>query len=38
MNKIYNWILKKIEDYKRKKRFKKKLKELQKKDSFFYNH
>ena len=38
MNKIYNWILEKIEDYKRKKRFKKKLKELQKRDPFIYNH
>jgi hypothetical protein len=38
MNKIYKWILEKIEDYKRKKRFKKKLKELQKRDPFIYNH
>ena len=38
MNKIYNWLLEKIEDYKRKKRFKKKLKELQKRDPFIYNH
>lgn len=38
MKKIYKWILEKIEDYKRKKRFKKKLKELQKRDPFIYNH
>jgi hypothetical protein len=38
MNKIYNWLLEKIEDYKRKKRFKKKLKELQKRDPFVYKH
>jgi hypothetical protein len=38
MNKIYKWILEKIEDYKRKKRFKKKLKELQKRDPFIYKH
>jgi hypothetical protein len=38
MKKIYKWILEKIEDYKRKKRFKKKLEELRKKDPFIYNH
>lgn len=38
MKKIYNWILSKIEDYKRKKRFKKKLEELKKRDPFIYNH
>lgn len=38
MNKIYNWILEKVENYKRKRRFKKKLKELQKKDPFVYKH
>jgi hypothetical protein len=38
MNKIYKWVLEKIEDYKRKKRFKKKLKELQKRDPFVYKH
>jgi hypothetical protein len=38
MNKIYKWILEKIEDYKRKKRFKKKLEELRKRDPFTYNH
>jgi len=38
MNKIYNWILKKIEDYKRKRRFKKKLEELKKRDPFIYKH
>lgn len=36
--KLINWFLKKIEDYKRKKNFKRKLKELQKKDPFTYNH
>ena len=35
---ILKWIKKKIEDYKRKKRFKKKLEELRKKDPFTYNH
>jgi hypothetical protein len=38
MKKIYNWILEKIEDYKRKKRFKKKLEELRKRDPFIYKH
>jgi hypothetical protein len=38
MKKIYNWILKLIEDYKRKKRFKKKIEELKKRDPFTYNH
>ena len=35
---IINWLLKKIEDYKRKKRFKKKIEELKKRDPFTYNH
>jgi len=38
MNKIYKWILEKIENYKRKKRYKNKLKELQKRDPFIYKH
>jgi hypothetical protein len=38
MNKIYKWILEKIENCKRKKRFKKKLEELRKRDPFTYNH
>jgi hypothetical protein len=38
MKKIYKWILEKIVDYKRIKRFKKKLEELRKKDPFIYNH
>jgi hypothetical protein len=35
---IMNWFLTKIEEYKRKKRIKKKLEELRKKDPFMYNH
>jgi hypothetical protein len=38
MKKIYNWIKDKILEYKRKKRFKKKLEELKKRDPFIYNH
>lgn len=38
MKKFISWILEKIEDYKRKKRFKKKIKELKKRDPFTYNH
>ena len=36
--KILNWILKIIENYKRKRRFKKKLDELKKRDPFIYHH
>lgn len=35
---IIDWIKSKIEDHKRKKRFKKKLEELRKRDPFIYNH
>jgi hypothetical protein len=38
MKKLIKWFLEKIEDYKRKKRYKKKLKELKKRDPFIYNH
>lgn len=38
MKMLLNWILEKIESYKRKKRFKKKLEELKKRDPFIYNH
>lgn len=38
MKKFISWILEKIKDYKRKKRFKKKIKELKKRDPFIYNH
>jgi hypothetical protein len=38
MKKILKWFLKKVEDYKRKKRFKNKLKELKKRDPFVYKH
>ncbi len=38
MNKLINWIKEKIEDYKRKKRFKKRIEELKKRDPFTYNH
>lgn len=36
--KIIKWVLEKIQDYKRKRRFKKKLEELQKRDPFIYKH
>lgn len=36
--KIIKWVLEKIQDYKRKRRFKKKLEELQKRDPFVYKH
>jgi hypothetical protein len=35
---IINWIKKQIEEYKRKKRIKAKIKELRKRDPFTYNH
>ena len=38
MKKIIVWFKLKIEEYKRKKRLKKKLKELRKRDPFIYNH
>lgn len=38
MNKIIEWVKSKIENYKRKKKFKKKLEELRKRDPFIYNH
>jgi hypothetical protein len=38
MIKLINWIKEKIEDYKRKKRFKKRIEELKKRDPFTYNH
>jgi hypothetical protein len=38
MKKLINWLKDKIEDYKRKKRLKKKLEELKKRDPFTYNH
>ena len=38
MRKLINWIKKLIDDRKRKKRFKKKLEELRKRDPFIYNH
>jgi hypothetical protein len=38
MKKLINWIKKLIDDRKRKKRFKKKLEELRKRDPFIYNH
>ncbi len=38
MIKLLNWIFNKIDDYKRKRRFKKKLKELRKRDPFVYKH
>jgi len=38
MKKIIEWIKDKIREYKRKRRFKKKLEELKKRDPFIYNH
>ena len=38
MIKLISWIKEKIEDYKRKKRFKKRIEELKKRDPFTYNH
>lgn len=38
MKKLITWLKEAIETYKRKKRFKKKLAELRKKDPFIYNH
>lgn len=38
MKKIIDWFLKKVADHKRKKKFKKKLEELKKRDPFIYNH
>jgi len=38
MKKLINWVKKYFEDRKRKKRFKKKLEELRKRDPFIYNH
>lgn len=38
MKKLINWIFSKISDYKRKKRMKRKIIELKKRDPFTYNH
>lgn len=38
MKKLIQWFLDKIENYKKKKRFKKKLEELRKRDPFVYKH
>lgn len=38
MKKLINWFLEKIENYKRKRRFEKKIKELKKRDPFIYKH
>lgn len=38
MKKLFNWVLKKIQTYKNKRRFKKKLEELRKRDPFIYKH
>ena len=38
MKRLIQWFLDLIEERKRKKRFKKKLEELKKKDPFIYNH
>ena len=36
--KLINWIVKKYQDWKRKRKFKKKIEELRKRDPFIYNH
>lgn len=38
MRKIIDWLKDKWEERKRKKRFKKKIEELKKRDPFIYNH
>jgi len=38
MKNLIDWVKKKIDDYKRKRRFKKKLEELKKRDPFIYKH
>jgi hypothetical protein len=38
MKNLLQWISEKIQDYKRKRRFKKKIEELKKRDPFIYNH
>jgi hypothetical protein len=38
IKKLFNWVLKKIKEYKRKKEIKKKIENLKKKDPFIYNH
>ena len=38
MKKIIQWFLNLIEERRRKKRFKKKIEELKKRDPFIYNH
>jgi len=38
IKKLFNWVLKRIKEYKRKKEIKKKIENLKKKDPFIYNH
>jgi hypothetical protein len=38
MKRLINWIKDKIKQHKRQKQFKKKIKELKKRDPFIYNH
>lgn len=38
MKKLIDWVKEKIENYKRKKRFKKRIEELKKRDPFIYRH
>lgn len=38
MKRILSWVREKIEDYKRKKRIKSKIKELRERDPFTYKH
>jgi hypothetical protein len=38
MKKIIEWFKNKLDERKRKKRFKKKIEELKKRDPFIYNH
>lgn len=38
MKKIWDWVLKKIKNYKKQKQLKKKIEELRKRDPFIYKH
>ena len=38
MKKIISWFIRTFEEYKRKQRFKRKIKELKKRDPFIYKH
>lgn len=38
MKKLIEWLVNKVKDYKKKRKFKKKLEELKKRDPFIYKH